>query len=237
MTLKSKFVVAMFLIASSLNALASEMFMSIQEVEQRQLEIINSDRSTEEKIKALDGLKKLLASQNSLLEEMKRTKALNAPPSNTKQESSQSTSQSTIPVKFEAPTGWDLDTIFVAEIYGVGEDLDAELYVNGENVPVNLQRVKLEKTKLGNFTVVDYDPFSVTFHNSNTNETLVRITTSADLIASKINHNNKIREKYNEAFAMGTLEAQLQTFKDNTRAPIPVSYQTQQTPAVFDSGE
>ncbi len=72
--------------------------------------------------------------------------------------------------------------------------------------------------------------------NTDTKESFMRRVTSAEQIAKKIEHNNKLKQQYQEKYAIGTLEASLENFVDANRSPIEVSYETQAvTPPVFDS--
>lgn len=209
--------------------------MTVEQYEAQAIAILESNRAIDEKIAQIGKLGELVQARAKLQQELERL----MPKKAEKQvpEKQQATKSSNTPVEYSIPSGYDVETVYVAEIYGIGKDLTAQLYVGGESVPVELQHVKATKERVGDYIITDYTPNTVTFYNVETKETIRRRSTSAEQIARKVEHNNKIREKYNEQFALSTLDAQIQTYKESTRTPVAVNYEAVQAPAPYDTME
>ncbi|MCC2524949.1 MULTISPECIES: hypothetical protein [Vibrio] len=197
--------------------------MTVEEVESERIRIMESDRNNDEKIKAIKALhtlaKESIKLQELLYGNQNRPTATEAPPQQ---------ANSVNIVKYELPKGWNLNTVFVSELFGIGDDFTAELYVDGERIPnVDLFTAKENGEAFGSFIIVDYTASSIAFKNKETNQTLVRRVVSAEQIIKQVEHNNKLREQYQEKYTLGKLDAELKSFTESANTPVQVSYQTQ----------
>ncbi len=207
---------------------AHAVVITLEEAEAKRIEIMNSDRSLKDKLQELRTLNQILEENEKILSR------LEVKPQVVPQETPKTTSK---PVSYAPPKGWEMNTVYVAEIFGIGGDITAELFVDGEALPpIDVVMAKQNKERFGAFIITSYTPSSITFMNTDTKESFMRRVTSAEQIAKKIEHNNKLKQQYQEKYAIGTLEASLENFVDANRSPIEVSYETQAvTPPVFDS--
>ncbi|MGD8116841.1 hypothetical protein [Vibrio sp. TRT 29B02] len=226
MTLINKTILAAMVSIMAIPAHAT--VITLEEAEAKRIEIMNSDRSLKDKLEELRTLNQILEENEKILNRLEVKPKLVQP------EEPKITSE---PVNYAPPKGWEMNTVYVAEIFGIGGDITAEMFVDGEAIPpVDVVMAKESKEKFGSFVITSYTPTSITFMNTNTKESFIRRVTSAEQIAKKIEHNNKLKQQYQERYAIGTLEASLENFVDTNRSPIEVNYETKAvTPPVFDS--
>lgn len=194
-------------------------------------ELMKSDRSLDEKIEKMKKLTELYEANNKLQQLISPPKSekIEAP----KEKEIERPKQS---AQYHLPKGYDLSPIFVSELFIINNDAQAEFYVDGQPVPVNLVKAVHEKTKYGEYRVKSYTHDKVVFQNIKSGKLLEQRPISSQVIANRIKHNNSLREEYQKRYTMGTLDAEIQLLMDGQSQPLKVGYPTvAPAPQIFDS--
>lgn len=204
---------------------------TVQEFERQRTEIIESDRTLDEKIDRLKKLKELAVIQ------MELERQINPPkPVPVKEEAPKEVVKKKPVATYRPPVGFETDTVYVSEIFTIANNASAEFYVNGEPVPVNLGKAKTNRELFASkYYVIAYDDNSVTFRNRHNGKAMKRRLMSTSLIKKKIEYNNELIEEYQKAYALGSLEVELQSALEESQSPVQVSYPTAAAPKIYDS--
>ena len=135
---------------------------------------------------------------------------------------------------YRPPVGYEMNTVHVSEITIIGDDAEAELYVDGQPVRIDLYKAKKNQEAYAHHADVSYDATHIKFRNLKTNKIVTKRAISAESIFKKLEHNNSLIEEYQKIYALGSLEVDLKS--SIQQQPLPVSYPTaSQAPAVYDS--
>lgn len=211
-------------VASFVISIATAQAETIQVYEQRIQEINDSNQEIDQKIEQTTKLIQLWEAQQKL-------RSMMVQPSKTEKVTQSAQTQSTpnTSVSFSQPIGWDMDTVFVSQIFKTGQDVTADLYVNGDPVTIDVLDAIKKKQRIGSYIVVKLASDVLTFKNTKTKEYIVRRPISTEQIVNKINHNNSLYQQYQEKYAIGILDANIERLSNGEKT-IPVSY-----PKAFDS--
>ncbi|MEI8659194.1 hypothetical protein [Vibrio sp. Hal054] len=204
--------------------------LTIAEYEARIKEINDAAWDTAEKTKAIKDLENLWDAQAALARKI----ALASAAENPARESSAATTdtssvqQKSSPVGYQDPIGWNFDKIYMVDSYQIGNgvEIKAQLYVNGDPVTVDINKAIKNKEQFGNYILVKYQDDRLLVKHLKTNKTEWVQATSAEQIAAKVENNNLLMQKYQEKYALGVLDAQLEVYTDSQQTPVSVSYKT-----------
>ncbi|CCO46816.1 exported hypothetical protein [Vibrio nigripulchritudo SOn1] len=228
MTLIRKAILASLVTVVAHSATGS--IITLEQAEDKRIEIMDSDRTLKQKLEELKLLNQVLEENQKIIQKLGvDEKSQESEPEPPKQETTE--------LKFALPQGWNMNTVFVSEIFGIGNDISAEIFVNGEALPpIDVVAAQNIKEKFGPFIITGHTPTTITFKNTEDGKVFTRRVVSAEQIAKKIEHNNSLNQQYQERYSLGTLEARLENYTDSNRTPVEVNYETQAfTPPVFDT--
>ncbi|MDN3661083.1 hypothetical protein [Vibrio agarivorans] len=204
--------------------------LSLKDYERMIQENANSNKSLDEKIERAKKLKELYEVNSEI-------NLMMNPPVVEVKETVQPEPEPVKPqpvATYRPPIGYEMNTVYVSEITIIGDDAEAELYVDGQPVRVDLYQAKKNRTAYANHCVVSYDASGIKFRNLKTNKIVTKRAISAESIFKKIDHNNSLIQEYQKLYALGSLEVDLQS--SIQQQPLSVSYPTaSQAPAVYDS--
>ncbi|WP_281188476.1 hypothetical protein [Vibrio harveyi] len=233
MTFNKPLLAALFILSCFAFSTASA--QSLGDFEREIQDVINSDRSLDQKIERINKLIELHEA-TSKLQVLLKPPVKPSPKELEKTEPKKTEKPKHTTIQYRAPVGYDMSTVYVSELYTIANDAQAEFYVDGQPISVNLVTAKNRKTLFGDYYVVAYNSDTVTLKNKKNGKSIIRRPISSEVIFKQIEHNNTLREEYQKRYSMGTLDVELQSSLEEQNQPLKVGYPTvAPAPQMFDT--
>lgn len=226
-------VVLITLCAMSVHGIAIARSMTVEEYEQRQLHIMQSDMSYEEKLKQLNQMASLVEANNKLqgLLHPNQTPEAQQRERDIERQVEQSESTHTESQKvLESIKRKVRNELFLTELVVIGEPQSgsvgsATIITNNRTYPVDLDRAISQKTRFGEYVITGYDQNTVTFKNQSSKRKVKRAVQDAESVANQVKFNRDLLNKYTEKALIGNLDVEIK----NQAAPLvptpqPVMY-------------
>lgn len=221
------------LCAVSVHGIALAQSMTVEEYEQRQLRIMQSDLSYEEKLKQLNQMASLVEANNKLqgLLHPNQTPEAQQRERDIERHVKQSESTNSESQKMLEGIKRQLrNELFLTELVVIGDPQSgtvgsATIITNNRTYPVDLDRAISEKTRFGEYTITGYDQNSVIFQHHSTKQKVKRAVQDAESVANQVKFNRDLLNKYTEKALIGNLDVEIK----NQAAPLiptpqPVMY-------------